>query len=367
MGERDSGKLYTRTLGVVTQLGIHPITSVPSVLRHWARTGSRSQAAPGLQDPGDTSRAQTLGSGIQAQARPGKQGECSSKDKSSGSRVSPPQGAGRRTCGPRGWPGVGQRWACGKKGAHVGQDPARCDLPLRDTPTHHPGGRKTSEAAEMGHGAWGLSLRLSLHREPGHPASFGGEQRAGQRRFEARCRRRYGVGRGWSRGAPRPARRSPRPWSHCPGAPHSLSSPRKLSRGRRWGCGRPAFRTLGLVCGGRGRGGGGGPGAVRLPHFSRKPGNPLGPCWRGRCQGVLCAVDCERPGPKASEPATGAPRARSRLGGPGRGAPAAASGALRPGGGARESRRAAPDLGQRRRPQRGPPPTPAAAFLAALH
>lgn len=106
---------------------------------------------------------------------------------------------------------------------------------------------------------------------------------------------------------------------------------------------------------------------VRLPHFSWKPGNPLGPWRRGRCQGVLSAVDCERPGPKACAAPTGGPRECSRREGPGRGAPAAASGALRRGGGARESRGEAPDLGQRRHPQDRPPATPATAFRAPLH
>lgn len=300
VGERDSGKLYTRTLGVLTQLGMHPIISVPSVLRHWARTGSRRQAAPASRTPATPPGPKPSALGSKPRPGPGSRVNVALRT----SRLVPASLLHKELGGGRVGLGAGPEWGSGGRAARRAPTSAG---PSRVVTSHFATLPRTTLAVrrprkhwKMGRGAWGLSLRLSLHRGPGHPASFGDEQRAGQRGFEARCRRRYGAGRGRSRGAPRPARRSPRPWSHCPGAPHSLSSPRKLSRGRRWGCGRPAFRTLGLVGGGRGRGGGGGPGAVRLPHFSRKPGNPLGPCWRGRCQGVLCAVDCERPGPKAS-------------------------------------------------------------------
>lgn len=54
-----------------------------------------------------------------------------------GSRVFSPQGVGRRKCGLRS--GVGQRWACGERGATSAWTRGPCGLPRRHTPTQHPG------------------------------------------------------------------------------------------------------------------------------------------------------------------------------------------------------------------------------------
>lgn len=96
----------------------------------------------------------------------------------------------------------------------------------------------TSRFPERRPRAGGPSLLLSLHRGPGHPASCGGEQRAGRGGFEARCRRRYGLGVVVLRSR-RLARsclsghRSNSP--AMPGTPSVL--PVTSARGRRWGWG----------------------------------------------------------------------------------------------------------------------------------
>lgn len=83
---------------------------------------------------------------------------------------------------------------------------------------------------------------------------------------------------------------------------------RDAGRGGPWGDARvyfaapegPAgFWVFRLVCGVKGGAGEWERGALAT-FFSLKPENPLPPWRRGRCQGVLSAVGCSRPGRKAS-------------------------------------------------------------------